>query len=481
MNKEQKICQNCKFNFIIEPEDFDFYRKMKVPAPTFFSDCRRQRRLAWFNLVNLFHRNCDLCGERFISMYPKEAPYKVYCPPCFWSDKWDWRDYGRDYDFSRPFFEQWNELLHKAPPLGLSINAPTTIGSPNNNHSADLKNCYLTFDSDFSEECAYAVLITRSRGCFDCSMTMDCESCFDCMNLFKSSRCAGTRGNIRFCMDSFFLRDCDNCADCFMCANLKNAKYNFKNQPMTKEAYEAKIAEYTLHTRSGYERAKREAEEFWKTLPPKPAYDTMSQNVTGSYIFNSKNCKECYDVTDCENCRYCMSMYRKPQKDCWDVSGFGYNLSDAYEAGVTGEFSSNIRFCQETGLNLIDAEYCKNCLGGIGHFGSCSVKKGEYVIFNKQYTKEEYTEKRKKIIEHMDQMPYTDKKGNIYKYGEFFPLEFAPFPYNITFANLFYPKSQEEIESQGSWLLKDEERKYAPTMKSESNNKHDNHLTIKQY
>ena len=30
-----KICQNCKQNFTIEPEDFTFYDKIKVPSPTF--------------------------------------------------------------------------------------------------------------------------------------------------------------------------------------------------------------------------------------------------------------------------------------------------------------------------------------------------------------------------------------------------------------------------------------------------------------
>ena len=35
MNREQRICQSCKKEFTIEPEDFLFYEKIKVPAPTF--------------------------------------------------------------------------------------------------------------------------------------------------------------------------------------------------------------------------------------------------------------------------------------------------------------------------------------------------------------------------------------------------------------------------------------------------------------
>ncbi len=35
MESQTKNCQNCKKDFIIEPEDFNFYEKIKVPAPTF--------------------------------------------------------------------------------------------------------------------------------------------------------------------------------------------------------------------------------------------------------------------------------------------------------------------------------------------------------------------------------------------------------------------------------------------------------------
>ncbi len=463
MQSETKNCQNCKNDFVIEPEDFLFYEKIKVPPPTFCPDCRRQRRLAWYNLTNLFHRNCDLCGERFISMYPKEAPYVVYCPKCWWSDKWDWRDFGREYDFSRPFFEQFNELMCKAPMLGLSINSTTTEGSPYNNHAADLKDCYLTFDTDFNEESAYGVLLTRNKESFDSSMVMDCQSVYDCMNIYKSNKTVGTRGNNRFCIDCAFIRDCENCQDCFMSANLKNKKYCFKNEQLTKEEYFKRRNEYNLGSNKDYQRAQEEANTFWKTLPPRPAYDNMSVDYTGSYVFQSKNCHECYDVTDCEDSKYVMMLYRKTQKNCYDVSGFGYNLENVYEGGVVGEFASNIFFCQESGINLLNAEYCKLSLGGQDHFGCVSVRKGQNVIFNKEYSKEEYKLLREKIINHMNEMPYSDKKGSIYRYGEFFPMELSPFPYNITFAQLFYPKTKEEIEVSGLEYLPDEGRTHTAT------------------
>lgn len=73
-----KTCQNCKQNFIIEPEDFLFYEKMNVPAPTFCPQCRLQRRLAFLNLFTLYKRPCDLCGKDSIVIYPARCrPYRL--------------------------------------------------------------------------------------------------------------------------------------------------------------------------------------------------------------------------------------------------------------------------------------------------------------------------------------------------------------------------------------------------------------------
>src|SRR5256885_746105 len=101
---ETKQCQNCKQDFVIEPEDFDFYEKMKVPPPTFCPDCRLQRRTSVRNERSLYKTTCNLCGKSFVSMYSSDKPFKVYCKDCWYSDNWDVLSYGRDYDFSKPFF-----------------------------------------------------------------------------------------------------------------------------------------------------------------------------------------------------------------------------------------------------------------------------------------------------------------------------------------------------------------------------------------
>src|SRR3989344_4383962 len=94
--KENKICQNCKGNFTIEPDDFSFYEKIKVPPPTFCPECRSVRRMASTNERVLYKRKCDFTGEEIFSMYPQNASFPVYGTAKWYSDEWDPYQYGMD-------------------------------------------------------------------------------------------------------------------------------------------------------------------------------------------------------------------------------------------------------------------------------------------------------------------------------------------------------------------------------------------------
>ena len=112
---ETKTCQNCKKDFIIEPDDISFYEKMDVPHPTFCPLCRAQRRFAFRNERVLYKRKSGATGEEIFTMYPKESGVKIYEKEMWMSDKWDLTEYGVDYDFSKPFFTQFFELVKQVP------------------------------------------------------------------------------------------------------------------------------------------------------------------------------------------------------------------------------------------------------------------------------------------------------------------------------------------------------------------------------
>src|SRR3989344_7254469 len=120
--KENRNCQNCKKEFTIEPEDFRFYEKIKVPPPTFCPECRTIRRLCWRNEMSLFKRKCNVPGheEMLISFLHPDEKLVVYDSKNWWGDGWDPLSYGREYDFSKSFFEQWKDLRDHIPLQSLS-------------------------------------------------------------------------------------------------------------------------------------------------------------------------------------------------------------------------------------------------------------------------------------------------------------------------------------------------------------------------
>jgi len=110
-----QACQSCKKDFTVELDDFAFYEKMQVPPPTWCPKCRLVRRLIWRNDRYLSKVNCKLCGKSTFSTFRDDSGYEIYCVKCWVGDKWNRLDYGKEYDFSRTFFEQFGELIKKVP------------------------------------------------------------------------------------------------------------------------------------------------------------------------------------------------------------------------------------------------------------------------------------------------------------------------------------------------------------------------------
>lgn len=451
---------------MIDAADFDFYKKLSVPPPTWCPGCRLQRRLAFLNVFHLYKRPCGLCGKDFISNYRADAPYVVYCPACWWSDKWDPLEYGAAYDFSKTFFDQFRELWRKTPLLGISIDIPTLETSPYTHHSGHLKNCYLLFHADSTEDSAYGFDVNHCRSVFDCGPIMSSELCYDSMHSYKNNRCVGLRSQVTESIECAFLKDCMNCQNCFASANLRGKKYYVFNKPYSREEYFKEIKKWDLGSYASYREAQELAEKHWRTLSPKPTMDEFTTDCSGRNVFQSKNCKECFEVVGAEDSKYLLLTPMPPVKDSYDVSSWGDNMSRCYECSNVGEFVSDVRFCNECGINLYSAEYCKLSTGGWNHFGCVSMKKGDYCILNRKYPQDEYEKLRARIIERMNSMPYADAKGRAYRYGEFFPSELSPFAYNETIVSRFFPLSEKEAVASGYRWQAIGQGDHPPTMKA---------------
>ena len=112
---EERLCAQCNTSFAIYQGDIPFYRRFDVPTPAICFSCRLQTRLAAHKRRNLYRRKCDATGADIVSWLSPDKPFRVYCGEYWRGDAWDARDYGREYDFSRLFFEQFYQLMLDAP------------------------------------------------------------------------------------------------------------------------------------------------------------------------------------------------------------------------------------------------------------------------------------------------------------------------------------------------------------------------------
>jgi hypothetical protein len=450
----RKSCRQCTQQFEITPDDLAFYdrvspvingEKYQMPSPTFCPACRRQRRQSFRNERVFYKRKCDLCKKAVVAVFPAESQYKVFCYNCWWSDKWDPMAYGRDYDFSRPFFEQFADLEKAFPHLALHQD-DSMENSEFCNYGYNTKSCYMALGS-FIENVYYSHGLGYCKSCVDCTKCIQCELCYECVdclngyNLNFSQDCTG-------CSDSYFLKDCRQCKNCFCSAGLRNAEYYFNNEKLTREEYSRRLSEIEF-TPQSIEKLKKIRDDLSLRTPQKYLHGVNNENVTGDYLDNSSNLKECYDCFQFEKNAYC-DFSALQSADLYDCTYSGMGSQLCYEINGTVSFN-NCRFCYY-GRNVSDSDYGQYMHNCDHTFGCIGLNHKSFCILNKQYSKEAYPETVAKIIRHMLETK---------EYGEFFPVASSPFPYNETLAYEHFTLSREQALARGyNW--REEQKHYQP-------------------
>jgi len=467
---ETKICKHCSSKFYITAKDLEFYEKVSpvfpvsqpfpprekgveknfslnwggikggalflwngkvkylIPSPTLCPDCRYQRRLSWRNERSLYKRKCDFSGRDIISMYSPDKPYKVYDKEIWWSDKWNPLDYGRDFDFSKSFFDQFEDLMMEFPRLWLvSYNCEKCSY---NNHIIDSKNCYFLFSWISSENCLYGRNIRRCQNCVDNLQLVDSENCSN-ITIWANNYNCHFWFHIFHCENSKFLWYCDGCSNCFLCTNLVNKKYYYKNKPYTRQEYEEIMSHINFFD------VELLISEFNVLINNSVHKATNMINNEGlcstDFIRNSKNAYESYNISFCNDIKYCFEL--EYSQDVYDGTIWISGNSLVYESLWMGKNSNNSMAILLTS-NMSFSFYSDNCFNSSNLFWCIWLKNKSYCILNKQYPKEEYESLVPKIIEHMQ------KTG---EWWEFFPSSLSPFWYNETVANEYFPLTREKV------------------------------------
>ncbi|MGH7245406.1 MAG: hypothetical protein ACREGI_00550, partial [Candidatus Levyibacteriota bacterium] len=344
----------------------------------------------------------------------------------------DAQSFAIDYDLNRPFFEQYADLFKKVPRLSLMM--LNSVRSEYTNGAAENKDCYLIFAAENCEDCLYSWLIQRCKNSSDCAVIYDSELCYECIDTRKSFKCFYSE-RLQECVDVLFSFDMKNSQNCIFCSNGRNLNFATFNQPCTKEEFERKKSEI-LSSYENIEKAKEEYEKVRSSAIVKNANSIKCKNVTGDYIFNCHDGDRVFDAENTKNSSYlgvaedvidsqdCDYLYFKPER-VYNVMSTLQSTNCLSSASIF--YSSNI-------------EYSDNCHNTSNCFGCIGLKKKNYCILNKEYSKEEYEKIKNSIVAEI-------KKEGIY--GEFLPAYLSAFGYNETVAQDRFPISKEEAENKG--------------------------------
>ena len=381
-----------------------------------------------------YHRKCDKTGSSIISAYPPESPYTIYRNDIWWGDSWDAAEYGRAFDFSRPFFDQFAELQRVVPREGTSNFQCENCEY--NSHVRYSRNCYLNALATQSEDVYHSYWTVRGKNCIDCALTNDCTLSYYCIDSNNCYACIALR-DCSNCSDCSFSYQLTGCKNCILCTNLTNKTYCIRNRQCTKEEFEAAKKQILNGSWKQWLQAYEEYRSAARTCIQRFEHILQCENVTGDHIFNCRNCVDCFEGSNCEDCVHCISLGDSrnvaSSYSTWPPSSELVHMSCTTRGGtdvaycVYCWFSSNIRYCD-------CCQTCRNC------FGCTGLRQKQYCILNKQYTKEEYDAMLPRVIAHMEKTR---------EWREFFPLDSLPHAYNETAAHDRFPLDKSTAQKMG--------------------------------
>src|SRR3989338_5274543 len=436
LKTESKNCEHCGENFEISEGELVMYEKVGIELPTLCFFCRIKLHLSFWMFGKFRKGTSDLSGESLITVLPEKNRYPIYTQHEWFSDAWEGLNYGQDYDPSRPFFEQLQELQEKVP-------HPHQNGTKNTacdwcDDVWNSRNCYLSRSLEGSEYLYYGYRNIRVKNSIDTIICFDSEKCYDLSDCYNSFRLFYSKHS-RDCIDSYFLYDCRNCQNCFMSWNLRNKQYCIENIQYTKEEYEAKLKSLDLGSYKSIQDLKKRFEKIaQKEAVHRQNFNFRVYNSDGDYLEYCKNCHNCNTFSESEDCYNSIRGFRS--KTCIDINGCWYSELMGNCSACVGGYAekycvwSSSRYSEYLDLCL-ECEYCFGCVG---------LKKKKYCILNKQYTKESFDRLKTGIIDDMK------KRG---EYGKFLPYSMSAGPFNFSTSFLYFPDTKKEdiLKLGGYW------------------------------
>lgn len=211
------------------------------------------------------------------------------------------------------------------------------------------------------------------------------------------------------------------------------------NEQLTEQEYKQRLAQLNIQKASQVDDILARLADLIQKYPQRENKNIITEGVYGNYLYNVEDVYHCYDCSDAQDCRYCTQL-QLGSKNCYDMYQFGVTIDHCYECTQTGHTISNCSFCYSMVESCSDMLYCLNCFSSRNCFACYGLKKHEYCILNKQYSKQDYYDLLEKCIQKMQ------KDG---EWGEFHPASKSHIPYNDSTAHTWFPLTQQEAQKRG--------------------------------
>ncbi len=441
---DSSLLRTCRISgkkFIIHPCEVDLLRRIsevnpairaEVPLPTLHPvECVRQMA-TYGSLMNLYRGKSALSGKAQLTRYNPAYKYLICTQDEYWSDQVDNSQFGREYDFSRPFFEQWNELMHAVYLLPL-----TNTNNENSeyvNGGQDMKNCYLCFACSQAQDCLYCFTHYHGNDNIECANANKCQFCYHCSdveNCYESQNCV----ECETCSNCIGCIDCTGCSFCTGCVGIEHRQYCFFNEKLSPEQYQERVRDLNLGSYAARHSFLERLAAFLASSGHVPNRLINVENCTGSYIRRGQNLVYCFNSRNCKDCGYQVAAL--DSTDCW--KGYAINCEFNYNSinynAYNCHYSYGIFRSESCWYGYVLGNSCAHC------FGCSALKQKSYCILNKQYSKGEYMDLVPRIVAHMRQTG---------EWGQYFPAKLAPHSYEDSWVNDYLTEiPHEEVLRRG--------------------------------
>ncbi len=444
---EKRTCSITGQPFELHELEVRYANSLGLPLATTCPEERLRALMATRNEWKLYKRKCDSTGEEILSAYHPDTPFKVYKNAVWWGGGWDATQYGRDFDFNRPFFEQFAELQKVVPRDGTSI-----FNSENceyNSHIRESRNCYLNSLIVRCENVYYSYWVVDDKDVMDSMYTNQGTLCYACADVNKAynSVMLEESSNCSDCYFSYQLRGCDHC---LFSSNLADKSYYLFNKPCTKEQFEEVKNRLLNGSYARWQEAVQKFQEMKLQTPHRFAHNLNCENVRGDHLYGCRNSFDCFESFEAEDCVNAISL--AGSKNIYNAYSAGWAACEGIYYGAVMRGSKDCAFCTYTWFSS-NMRYSDSCNASDTCFGCIGLHHKRFCILNKEYTQEEYEKLAPRIITHMQ------KTG---EWGQFFPPALSPFAYNETAAQDFFPMTREAAEARGWRWREPDKRDYQP-------------------